>query len=96
MGIRTRKRVGREGCYVLVEEKHTTGILPGSLPPSGTVQLSATPATVCHNVGSGTKPCGWHSLKISQELSINALSRFPKAAICRPQRSEKPFVTIRP
>ena len=59
-GNKNQETSWARGRYVLPEEKHTPGILPGSLPPSATIKLSATPVTVRHNIGSVTKPCWRH------------------------------------
>jgi hypothetical protein len=56
-------RVHRRLLGVLADEKHTPGILPGSLPTRATIKLSETPETVCHNIGSVTKPYWWHWLR---------------------------------
>jgi hypothetical protein len=83
------------GRYVLAEEKHTPGILPGSLPPSTTIKLSATSVTVCHNIGSVTKPFWWHRLRSarsgqSMSRAAGGILGLPRSCAIPPPRFPRP------
>ena len=49
----------------------------GSLPPGGTIKLGAGLATVCHNIGSVTRPCCWRSRRSAKAAIRNSTGTTP-------------------